>query len=128
MLIKDLAKCSRITAIDDTCLCELLHPARDGLDLPYSIAHAELPPGISSVAHRLKESSEVYFILEGRGEMHIEQEQSEVGPGQAIFIAPGSWQYIRNTGNATLKFLCIVAPMWRSEDEELLVLYRPPGT
>ncbi len=119
MLIKDLLKCAPITAIDDTRLCELLHPDRDCLELSYSIAHAEVLPGVSSLPHRLKESSEVYFILEGRGEMHIDEEQAQVESGQAIFIPPGSWQHIRNTGNTNLKFLCIVAPMWRAEDEEL---------
>ena len=44
--------------------------------------------------------------------------QAEVGTGQAILIPPGSWQHIRNTGRVDLKFLCIVHPMWRAEDEE----------
>ncbi|VVB71626.1 Cupin domain protein [uncultured archaeon] len=119
MILKDLAKCGRITATDGTHLSELLHPARDSLELSYSIAHAEVLPGASSLPHRLKKSSEVYFIMEGRGEMHIDEEQAQVDTGQAIFIPPGSWQYICNTGNIILKFLCIVSPVWRAEDEEL---------
>ena len=98
MLIKDLAKCRYFKAYDGTNLCELLHPRREMLDLPYSIAHAILEPGAASLPHRLKTSSEVYFILEGEGEMHIDSEQAEVGTGQAILIPPGSWQHIRNTG------------------------------
>jgi mannose-6-phosphate isomerase-like protein (cupin superfamily) len=121
MFIKDLAKCQYFKASDNTSLCELLHPGRDGPDLPYSIAHAILEPGESSLPHRLKTSSEVYFILEGEGEMNIDSEQAEVGTGQAIVIPPGSWQHIRNTGRVDLKFLCIVHPMWRIEDEEKLL-------
>ena len=119
MLIKDLAKCDYFIAADKTNLCELLHPGQEGLDLPYSIAFAKLEPGKSSLPHRLKTSSEVYFILDGGGEMRIDSEQAIVRPGQAILIPPGSWQHIRNTGEVELKFLCIVSPMWRAEDEEV---------
>ena len=120
MFIKDLAKCQYFKAFDNTDLCELLHPGRDELDLPYSVAHAGLPLGATSLPHRLKTSSEVYFILEGEGEMSIDSEKAKVITGQAILIPPGSWQHIRNTGNVDLKFLCIVHPVWRAEDEELL--------
>ena len=119
MLIKDLQKCSLITAADNTVLCELLHPARDGVHLPYSIAHAAVKPDGASRPHRLRESSEVYYILQGEGMMHIDEQEAEVGPGQAVLIPPGCWQYIRNTGAGDLKFLCIVHPMWRADDEEL---------
>jgi mannose-6-phosphate isomerase-like protein (cupin superfamily) len=40
-----------------------------------------------------------------------------VGPGQAIYIPPNAKQYIRNTGSSDLKFICIVDPAWRKEDE-----------
>ncbi len=119
MLIKDMAKCQYFKASDGTNICELLHPGREMLDLPYSIAHAILETGAASLPHRLKTSSEVYFILEGEGEMHIDSEQAEVGTGQAVLIPPGSWQHIRNTGKVDLKFLCIVHPMWHAEDEEV---------
>lgn len=119
MFIKDLARCRYFTAMDNTNLCELIHPSSDKLDIPYSIAHADVKPGESSLSHRLKTSSEVYIILEGGGEIHIDGEQAPVSPGQAIFIPPGSWQFIRNTGSIDLKFLCIVYPMWKAENEEI---------
>jgi mannose-6-phosphate isomerase-like protein (cupin superfamily) len=119
MIIKDLANSRYLQAADDTYLCELLHPDREGLDLPFSIAHAILQPGAASLPHRLKTSSEVYFILEGEGEMHIDSEKAAVRAGQAILIPPGSWQHIRNTGCFSLKFICIVNPSWRAEDEEV---------
>lgn len=119
MIIKDLANCRRFQAADNTDLCELLHPGREGMDLSYSIAHAVLPPEATSLPHRLKTSSEVYFILEGEGEMHIDSEKAKVRAGQAILIPPGSWQHIRNTGGNNLKFICIVDPFWRAEDEEI---------
>jgi mannose-6-phosphate isomerase-like protein (cupin superfamily) len=119
MLIKDSSKCDYFIAADNTNLCELLHPDKERLDLPYSIAIARLEPGKSSLPHRLKTSSEVYFILKGVGEIHIDSEQAEVHPGQAILISAGSWQYIQNIGADCLRFLCIVNPMWRAVDEEI---------
>ncbi len=119
MLIKDLHKCSLITAADSTMLCELLHPAREEVELPYSIAHAAVKPGSASLSHRLRKSSEIYYILQGEGVMHIEEQEAEVRSGHVVLIPPGCWQHIRNVGSNDLKFLCIVHPMWRAEDEEL---------
>lgn len=118
MIIKDLADCRYFRAMDNTLLCELLHPEREGLNLPYSIAHAVLQPGETSIPHRLKTSAEVYFILDGAGEMHIDCEVSTVRTGQVVLIPPASWQYIRNSGDCALKILCLVSPYWRAEDEE----------
>jgi mannose-6-phosphate isomerase-like protein (cupin superfamily) len=49
--------------------------------------------------------------------MHIDEESLEVGPECAVYIPPQAMQYIENTGNSDLKFLCIVDPAWRKEDE-----------
>jgi mannose-6-phosphate isomerase-like protein (cupin superfamily) len=57
-------------------------------------------------------------MLKGSGLMHIGDETAEAGPGDAVYIPPGSVQYIENTGNEDLAFLCIVYPSWRAEDEE----------
>ena len=52
--------------------------------------------------------------------MYIDDESSEVHPGHAVYIPPNSTQYIENTGSSVLRFLCIVDPAWRQEDEEVL--------
>ncbi|WP_227717020.1 cupin domain-containing protein [Methanobacterium paludis] len=61
----------------------------------------------------------MYYILEGEGVMHIEEESSRVHAGQAVYIPPHAKQWIENIGNADLKFLCIVSPPWHEDDEEL---------
>jgi mannose-6-phosphate isomerase-like protein (cupin superfamily) len=119
MLIKELKYCEEIIAGDHTVLRELLHPAKEHLSIRYSLAHAEVKPGETSSPHRLK-TSEVYYILEGEGIMHINDESAGVHGGQAIYIPPHSIQYIHNTGRTWLKFICIVDPAWRTEDEEVL--------
>lgn len=118
MFVKDLKDCEEFIAGDNTILPELLHPDKADLKLRYSLAHAVVKPGLNSLKHALK-TSEVYFILEGEGLMHIDDEEQKVYPGQAIYIPPHSVQYITNTGNTDLKFICIVDPAWREEDEEV---------
>ena len=117
MFIRSVSDGFHFLALDQTTICELLHPEREGLDIPYSLAHATLKPGAASLPHLLQQSSEVYFILEGQGIVHIDDEASQVSQGQAVYIPPGSKQYIQNAGTNDLKFLCIVHPRWRKEDE-----------
>ena len=119
MFIKDLKTCKEFIAGDNAILRELLHPDKAELKLRYSLAHAMLKPGHSSYRHKLK-TSEIYYILEGEGLMHIDNESARVLPGQVIYIPPDSVQYIKNTGKGDLKFLCIVDPAWRKEDEVIL--------
>ncbi|MEJ8542008.1 cupin domain-containing protein [Methanothermobacter wolfeii] len=107
--------------MDGTLICEFLHPHREDLEMGFSVAHAALKPGESSLPHRLRKSVEVYYILEGGGEMHIGDESRKVKPGDIIYIPASSTQYIRNTGESDLSFLCMVSPPWRQEDEELQV-------
>ncbi len=52
--------------------------------------------------------------------MFIDDESEYVYPGQTIYIPPNAKQYITNTGNIDLKFLAIVDPAWRLEDEDIL--------
>ncbi len=119
MFIRDLKTCDEFLAGDQTRLRELLHPDKAPLDLRYSLAHAVVRPGDTSLKHSLA-VSEVYYILEGEGLMRIGSETSRVGPGQAIYIPPHAVQCITNTGSTDLKFLCIVDPAWRSDLEEVL--------
>ena len=117
MFLKDLKKCEEIIAGDNTTLRELLSPLKDEVSIRYSLAHAKVKPGEITYAHRLR-SSEVYYILEGEGEMYIDNEKEKVFAGHVIYIPPNSVQRIKNTGMNNLVFLCIVDPAWKSEDEE----------
>jgi len=116
MLVQKLNACTEFIAGDSTRLRELLHPDKQPLELRYSLAHATLPVGETSQPHALK-TSEVYYILSGHGEMHIEDETSLVEPGDAVYIPPQARQFIHNCGNEPLIFICIVDPAWRQEDE-----------
>jgi mannose-6-phosphate isomerase-like protein (cupin superfamily) len=119
MFIRDLKKCDEIVGGDNSILRELFNPLKDDVATRYSLAHAKVKPGETTCAHRLK-SSEVYYILDGEGEMYVDGEKEKVSAGQVVYIPPSSVQRIKNTGTSDLAFLCIVDPAWRAEDEELV--------
>ncbi|MBU4534921.1 MAG: hypothetical protein KKF16_03645 [Euryarchaeota archaeon] len=51
--------------------------------------------------------------------MHVDNKQALVEPGQLVYIPPGSMQFIKNVSSGELKFLCMVSPPWRKEDDEI---------
>ncbi|MEM6445102.1 MAG: cupin domain-containing protein [Cyanobacteria bacterium J06642_2] len=116
MFVRQLENCDEFIAGDGTILRELLHPDKQELALRYSLAHAILPVGQTSTPHSLK-TSEVYYILSGKGEMHVNDDVKEIAPGDAVYIPPNAVQYVRSCGSEPLVFICIVDPAWRVEDE-----------
>lgn len=120
MFVRRLSDCEKFMAGDRSVLREILHPDKADLAVRYSLAHATVRPGKSTLPHRLR-TSEVYYILQGHGRMHIDGRVAEVSADCAIYIPPHATQHIENTGPGDLVFLCIVDPAWRSEDEEILI-------
>jgi mannose-6-phosphate isomerase-like protein (cupin superfamily) len=121
MIIHSLSSRHEFMAGDGTTLRELLHGQKDGLSCGYSLAQARLAPGQASFLHRLA-TSEVYYILVGRGRMEIGGEVRDVSVGDTVYIPPGAAQRITNSGPVELAFLCIVDPAWREENEEIIEL------
>jgi len=119
MFLKHFKESKEIIAGDDSILRELLHPEKQDLQIRYSLAHAKVLPGKATKPHRLK-ASEVYYIMAGRGLIHIDKESFDVSAGCAVYIPPNATQYIENTSGSDLDFLCIVDPAWRKGDEEIL--------
>ena len=119
MLIRELKDCEEFVAGDNCMLREILHPDKENLAIRYSLAHAIVKPGDTTWRHRLT-ASEVYYIIEGTGMMHINNESRPVRPGSTVYIPPMATQCITNSGAADLAFICIVDPAWRNEDEEVV--------
>jgi mannose-6-phosphate isomerase-like protein (cupin superfamily) len=118
MLIRKLKDCEEFSAGDETILRELLHPDKQPIDLRYSLAHAVLPVGATSLPHDLT-TSEVYYVLSGVGEMSIDGQVSRIEPGDAVYIPPNAKQFLHNSGDEPIVFLAIVDPAWREEDETI---------
>ena len=119
MFVKYLKDCREFVAGDGSILRELLHPEKAEVSVRYSLAHAKVEAGQLTKPHKLT-SSEVYYVIAGKGQMHIDRESFEVRPECAVYIPPDAVQYIENTGKCDLEFLCIVDPAWRPEDEQVL--------
>ncbi|MBN2128078.1 MAG: cupin domain-containing protein [Sedimentisphaerales bacterium] len=119
MFVRSLEDCEEFVAGDGSLLRELLHPDKTEPEVRYSLAHATVPPEQATKPHRLA-NAEVYYVLEGFGVMFIDDESEPVEPGSTVYIPPGATQYIENTGDHELVFLCIVDPAWQPQDEEIL--------
>lgn len=89
--------------------------------------HCTLPPGGVSlaVAHRTVE--EVWYFLDGEGEVWRKLGQAEevtpVKPGISLNIPIGAHFQFRNTGPGSLQFIITTMPPWPGDDEA----YRVPG-
>lgn len=70
-----------------------------------------LPPGKAAFPrHNHRVNEEMFFILEGEGEIRIGNERHKVRAGDAIACPPGGPEtahQIANTGEAELKFLAV---------------------
>ena len=119
MFIKKLGRCKQFIAGDNSLLKELLNPNKENIDVRYSLAHARVKPGETTRLHKLK-VSEVYYIINGKGEMRIADKTEGVSEGDTVYIPPDAIQSIKNTGSDELIFLCIVDPAWTPEIEEIL--------
>lgn len=84
-----------------------------------SLAEARVPVGGVTTPHHHPQTEEIYYILRGSGRMTIDDQQRDVGPGDAIAIPPGSRHTIENTGQETLTFLCCCAPPYEDDDTVL---------
>ena len=117
MLIKRVAEVPAFVANDGCLIRELLHPAHGDCELGFSLAHAEVAVGESTYRHRLAQP-EVYFILEGVGDLHIDDEVRRLEVGDTALIPARAEQWIDNSGSGVLRFIAIVSPPWRLEDDE----------
>lgn len=119
IFFKDLKDCPYFEAGDKSRLCELLHPEREekSLQMGFSLAHALIKPGERTLTHSLKTSSEFYYILAGEGIIHIDEEEAPLRPGLVVYIPPKAKQFVENSGESELVFLCLVYPPWSEEDE-----------
>jgi mannose-6-phosphate isomerase-like protein (cupin superfamily) len=118
MEVRNIDRVPSFTTKDGSEIRELLAYRNSSIRLQ-SLAEARLPPGRSTTPHCHHRTEEIYYILEGQARMEIDQQQRDVGPGDAIAILPGQWHQITNRGTGVLKFLCCCAPPYEHDDTEL---------
>ena len=89
------------------------------------LCHCTLIPGKTSVAVRHKTVEEMWYFLEGRGEVWRKQGKVEkvtrVKPGLCLTIPTGTHFQFRNTGNVPLRFVIVTMPPWPGAQEAVPV-------
>lgn len=104
---------------DKTTIRQIFQPSNTADRIRFSLAHFTLKANRRSALHRLR-SAEVYYILEGKGKIHLEEEEYNVKKDDAVFVKPNTAQFIENVGVQDLIFLCVVDPAWQQEDEQII--------
>ena len=86
----------------------------------FALGYVELEPNGGQVPWHNQEQEEVYFVLEGIGEMCLGEEVRELRAGQCVKIPSGVFHQLSNKGNDTLKMIYGYGPAgdvahWRQE-------------
>lgn len=86
----------------------------------FSMGLVVLEPGGGQVPWHNQEQEEVYFIVEGEGEMCLGDERQTLRSGQAVFIPSGVFHQLTNTASTRLTMLYCYGPAgdvahWRQE-------------
>ena len=81
--------------------------------LPFTFGVEIFPPGHVTPLHVHSSAHELFFILDGRGVVHCEGEEAEVGAGDLVIFPPGARHGIDNRaapGGDRLYCLELMAP------------------
>ena len=119
MEIRNINEVPAFTTKDGSEIRELLAHRNSSIK-NQSLAEARVAPGSTTAPHFHPLTEEIYYILEGTGEMMIADQVQVVVPGDAIAIAPGEIHSIKNTGEQILLFLCCCAPCYEHHDTVLI--------
>ena len=84
------------------------------------MGNVTLDPNGGQVPWHNQEQEEIYFIVEGSGEMCLCDERQTVTTGQAVFIPPGVFHQLTNIGTTPLRMIYCYGPAgdvahWRQE-------------
>jgi len=98
----------------EKCFITELSNTNDDPDV--SIARARVKPGITTNWHRLKATTERYYIISGKGSVEIGNlPAQDVSEGDIVIIPPKYRQRITNIGSVDLIFLAICTPRFLDE-------------
>jgi quercetin dioxygenase-like cupin family protein len=91
----------------------------------FSMGNVTLEPKGGQVPWHNQEQEEVYFIVEGEGEMCLGEERRAVRTGQAVFIPSKIFHQLTNTGDKPMRMIYVYGPAgdvahWKQELEGTL--------
>lgn len=89
------------------------------------VIHSTVPPGQTNRAVVHATVNEIWYILEGHGEIwrrdHEQERVTALVPGVSIDIPVGTAFQYRNAGTDPFKFICLTMPRWPGEQESTYV-------
>jgi mannose-6-phosphate isomerase-like protein (cupin superfamily) len=91
----------------------------------FSMGFVVLEPNGGQVPWHNQEQEEVYFIVEGEGEMCLGEERRAVKTGQAVYIPHGVFHQLTNLGPTPMRMIYVYGPAgdvahWKQELEGTL--------
>jgi mannose-6-phosphate isomerase-like protein (cupin superfamily) len=86
----------------------------------FCIGNVLLEPNGGQVPWHNQEQEEIYFVIEGTGEMCLGGERMTVAAGQAVYIPSGVFHQLTNIGDKPLRMMYCYGPAgdvahWRQE-------------
>ena len=75
-----------------------------------SLAIARVPAGVTTQLHYLNGINETYIIIEGEGEVEVDESFYLVSTGDQVAIPAGVSQRITSLGQNDLRFYCLCVP------------------
>src|ERR1700684_3017528 len=76
----------------------------------FSMGNVTLEPDGGQVPWHNQEQEEIYFIVEGTGEMCLGEERATLTSGQAVYIPSGVFHQLTNTGATPLRMIYCYGP------------------
>ena len=86
----------------------------------FCLGNVTLDPEGGQVPWHNQEQEEIYFVIEGAGEMCLGEERRTLRSGEAVYIPPGVFHQLTNTGTMPLRMIYCYGPAgdvahWRQE-------------
>ncbi len=86
----------------------------------FSMGFSVLAPKGGQVPWHNQEQEEVYFIVQGEGQICVDNECSPIKAGQAVYMPPGKFHQLTNTGDEPMHMIYVYCPggdvaHWREE-------------
>jgi len=119
MIVRNIKYLNPFIALDGSTIREIVHPSNTP-SVNQSLAEARIESGNATSNHIHRLTEEIYYILSGKGRMHLSKKEFIVGENDAIIIPNGIEHYIENIGDIELVFLCCSTPPYTNEDTEIL--------
>jgi len=71
------------------------------------VSKTVLHPGKETCGHSHGGAEEVYFFMEGRGKMQLDEEKFNVNAKDIVLIPKGSFHKVFNNSKSDLVFVCV---------------------